>query len=76
MLFSRPTDIQTTDLFWSFEDSSGGVSHDAMHKRAAYFLGGAKVVSTNTRGHVASTGSARGWISLGDFKGNNGKYRP
>ena len=76
LLISRPTDVQTAELFWTFEDSSGGVSHDTMRKRAAQFQGGAKVVSTNTGGHVASTGNARGWISLGDFRGKKSKCRP
>lgn len=63
------TALKIPDLFWSFEDSAGGVSHDAIHKTVARFLGGAKVVSTSARGHVASPSTARGWISLGDYKG-------
>lgn len=70
LLLSETTALKIPDLFWSFEDSAGGVSHDAIHKTVARFLGGAKVVSTSARGHVASTSTARGWISLGDYKGN------
>lgn len=62
-------DLQTPDLFWRFEDSASGKSHDAVHKSVARFLEGAHVVSTKTRGHVATTSDKRGWISLGDFKG-------
>jgi len=62
-------DLKTADLLWPFEDSAGGVSHDAIHNSVARFMGGAKVVSASARGRVATTSSASGWISLGDYKG-------
>ena len=33
-------------------------------------MGGSRVVPETGRGLVASTGKARGWISLGDFTGD------
>ena len=69
ILFSASKVLHSADLYWSFEDSAGGVSHDAVRKRVARLMGGARVVSTSGRGHVADTSEAKGWISLGDFKG-------
>ena len=66
---SVPKEFHSADYFWSFEDSEGNLSHDAVRKRAAQLMGGSLVVSTSGKGHVADTSKARGWISLGDFKG-------
>ena len=74
--FSVPKEFHSADYFWSFEDSHGNLSHDAVRKRAAQLMGGSLVVSTSDRGHVANTGKPRGWISLGDFKGNKSSYNP
>ena len=70
LVFLVSKDLKTADLLWPFEDSAGGVSHDAIHNSVARFMGGAKVVSASARGRVATTSSASGWISLGDYKGN------
>ena len=68
LVFLVSKDLKIADLLWPFEDSAGGVSHDAIHNSVARFMGGAKVVSESARGRVATTRS--GWISLGDYKGN------
>lgn len=73
--FSVPKEFHSADYFWSFEDSQGNLSHDAVRNRAAQLMGGSLVVSTRDRGHVADTGKPRGWISLGDFKGNKNSYK-
>ena len=42
-------------------------------------MGGSRVVPETGRGLVASTGKARGWISLGDFAGDKEReiiYQP
>lgn len=42
-------------------------------------MGGSRVVPETGRGLVASTGKARGWISLGDFTGDKEReiiYQP
>lgn len=72
--FSVPKEFHSADYFWSFEDSEGNQSDDAVRKRAAQLMGGSLVVATSDRGHVADTGKPRGWISLGDFKGNRSSY--
>lgn len=65
-----PKEFRSADFFWSFEDASGAyISHDTVQKRPARLMGGSRVVPETGRGLVASTGKARGWISLGDFTG-------
>ena len=41
-------------------------------------MGGSRVVPETRRGLVASTGKARGWMSLGDFTGDKEReiYQP
>lgn len=75
-----PKEFRSADFFWSFEDASGAyISHDTVQKRPARLMGGSRVVPETGRGLVASTGKARGWISLGDFAGDKEReiiYQP